>query len=358
MFIKIICTFAAELVMQGCFIRARKGNQVIMLEGHGNDAYNYNNITSDFSSNICVHGGHQALMAYLSAHPEFIGHYPEPEAWSLERMIAERHGIDPRQVIVTSGATEAIYLTAQTFDMHPVIPRPTFSEYEDACNMFPRSTVGSGDSKPGAMLWLCNPNNPTGKAYDQSYIDRMTDEYELVVLDQSYENYTATHVMSPRLGCQTPHSIQIHSMTKTYGVPGLRLGYITAHESLTAQIRRHLRPWSVSTLALEAGKFLLQHDELICKPDLQEAQRLARCLEQLEDIEVTPSQTNFMLCRVARHSAAELKDYLAREYHMLIRDASNFRGLTPHHFRVASQTPKENDALVEAINTYLSLENG
>lgn len=322
-----------------------------MIEGHGDDTYRYDGIKSDFSSNICVHISHHALMKHLAAYPELISHYPEPEAWSLETMIAERHNIDPQQVIVTSGATEAIYLIAQTFGFQSVIPTPTFSEYEDACGMF-------GGRKPNTMLWLCNPNNPTGEVYDQSYIDRMMAEYELVVLDQSYENYTTAHVMSPRWGCKTPCSLQIHSMTKTYGVPGLRLGYITAHESLTAQIRQHMRPWSVSALAQEAGKFLLQHEELVCKPDLQEAQRLAKSLEQLRGIEVTPSQTNFMLCRSAHHTAAELKDYLAREHHMLIRDASNFRGLTSHHFRIASQTAQENDALIEAINQFLISKNG
>lgn len=325
-----------------------------MIEGHGDDTYRYDGIESDFSSNICVHNSHHALMKHLTAHPELVSHYPEPEAWSLEAMIAEHHGISPQQVIVTSGATEAIYLIAQTFDYQPVIPTPTFSEYEDACGMF----NVNDNVNCSRMLWLCNPNNPTGEVYDQSYIDRMMAEYELVVLDQSYENYTAAHVMSPRWGCKTPYSVQIHSMTKTYGVPGLRLGYITAHERLTAQIRRHLRPWSVSALAQEAGKFLLQHEELVCKPDLQEAQRLAKRLEQLRGIVVTPSQTNFMLCRSVHHTAAELKDYLAREHHMLIRDASNFRGLTSHHFRIASQTAAENDALVDAINQFLISKNG
>ena len=324
-----------------------------MIKGHGDDTYQYEGIVSDFSSNICVHDSHQALMNHLAAHAELISHYPEPEAWSLEKMIAERHKIDPQQVIVTSGATEAIYLIAQTFGMHPVIPTPTFSEYEDACKMFPRSAdiidICSKNKKQKTMLWLCNPNNPTGEVYDQLYIDRMMAEYGLVVLDVSYENYTDAHIMNARWGCRTPYSIQIHSMTKSYAVPGLRLGYITAHESLTEQIRRHLRPWSVSALALEAGKFLLEHDELLCKPDLQEAQRLAKELEQIWGVVVTPSQTNYMLCRLVHHTAAELKDYLAREHHILIRDASNFKGLTPHHFRVASQTPAENDALVEAI---------
>lgn len=328
-----------------------------MIKGHGDDIYQYGDITSDFSSNICIHDSHQALMDHLAAHPEIISHYPEPEAWSLEKMIAEHHQIDPQQVIVTNGATEAIYLIAQTFGSHPVIPTPTFSEYEDACNMFPRSAdiidIVSKSKKRNTMLWLCNPNNPTGEVYDQLYIDRMMAEHELVVLDFSYENYTDAHIMNPRWGCRTPYSIQIHSMTKSYAVPGLRLGYITAHESLTAQIRQYLHPWSVSALAIEAGKFLLVHDELLCKPDLHEAQRLAKELEQIWGIIVTPSQTNFMLCRLAHHTAAELKDYLAREHHLLIRDASNFRGLTPHHFRVASQTPAENDALVEAIREFM-----
>ena len=299
-----------------------------MIEGHGDDAYKYGDIKSDFSSNICAHANHQTLMNHLMAHPELISHYPEPEAWSLETIIAERYGLHPQQVIVTSGATEAIYLIAQTFytfRMQSEIPSPTFSEYADACQLFPSSS-------DKMMLWLCNPNNPTGEVYAPSYIKQMVAEYDLVVLDV----------------------IQIHSMTKTYGVPGLRLGYITAHESLTAKIRQYLRPWSVSSLALEAGKFLLQHDELICKPDLQETKRLAMRLEELPDIEVTPTQTNFMLCRMAHHTAAELKDYLAREHHMLIRDASNFLSLTPYHFRVASQTPAENDALVEAINQLMS----
>jgi threonine-phosphate decarboxylase len=208
------------------------------------------------------------------------------------------------------------------------------------------------------MLWLCNPNNPTGEVYDQLYIERMMAEHELVVLDLSYENYTQDHVMSPRWGCRTPYSVQIHSMTKTYGVPGLRLGYITAHESLTEQIRRNMRPWSVSSLALEAGKYLLQHDELICRPDLGEAQRLRHRLQQLGGVTVSPTQTNFMLCRLVHHTAAELKEYLVLEHHMLIRDASNFKGLTPHHFRIASQTPAENDALVEAINSFIERKNG
>ena len=292
-------------------------------------------------------------MAYLATRPELIGHYPEPEAWSLESIIAEREGLEPENVIVTNGATEAIYLIAQAFPLHAEIPHPTFSEYEDACKMFPRTDTEHN------MLWICNPNNPTGDVYNQSVIDRMLVNYDLLVVDQSYENYTDHFVMNARWAAQLPNLIQIHSLTKTFAVPGLRLGYITAHASLTQHLRRFLRPWSVSALSVEAGKFLMQHDDLRCKPDLNEAQRLRDQLQQIDGILTQETHTNFMLCQFeSNHTAADLKDYLACEHHLLIRNASNFRGLTQRHFRVAAQTPAENDTLVAAIKQFVAERNG
>ena len=321
-----------------------------MIKGHGDDTYQYERITSYFSSNICARHNHQTLMNHLAAHPELISHYPEPEAWTLERLIAEQYGMEPEQVIVTNGATDAIYLIAQAFPMQADIPRPTFSEYEDACQLFPRTDTAH------RMLWLCNPNNPTGYVYDQAFIDKMMAKYDLVVIDQSYENYTNLFIMNPRWAARMPNLIQIHSFTKTYAIPGLRLGYITAHTSLTAHLRQFMHPWSVSALAIETGKFLLRNDnELRCTPDLNEVQRLRNKLKQIDGILTQETQTNFILCQFeSGHTAAELKDYLAREHHILIRDASNFRGLTPHHFRIAAQTPAENDALVSAIREFMN----
>ena len=244
---------------------------------------------------------------------EVISHYPEPSAHSLEELLANVYHIQPDEVLVTSGATDAIYLIAQTLREEGTfaVKRPTFSEYADACRMFGYQEAPKG----GAVRWLCNPNNPTGEVYPLEKIQILSRRHHWLVIDQSYEDYTDAQVMTPREGSLIPNVIQIHSMTKTYGVPGLRLGYITAHESLTAKIRQYLRPWSVSALALEAGKFLLQHDELICKPDLQGRNRLSQAVwKNLHlDIDVNPTQTNFMLCPIRQSSAAELKGYLARE---------------------------------------------
>lgn len=319
-----------------------------MIEGHGDDIYKYKDIKSDFSSNIYQNpAANRAVTDHLSQHPQLLAHYPEPEAWSLEQMIAEREGISSDNVIVTSGATEAIYLIAQTFRYQPYIPQPTFSEYADACRMFTPS------ARIKNSIWICNPNNPTGSLLPAWKLDDALFYFLLVIVDQSYEYYTHQPLLTAAEAIKKKRVILLRSMTKDYGVPGLRLGYIIAHNRLTKQLRQHMRPWSVSALAVEAGKYLLQHDELICRPDLEEAQRLHERLCGIEGIEVAPTQTNFMLCKLEHHTAAELKEYLATEHHILIRDASNFKELTPQHFRIAAQTPEENDALVEAIRKFI-----
>jgi threonine-phosphate decarboxylase len=176
--------------------------------------------------------------------------------------------------------------------------------------------------------------------------------YSLLVIDQSYEHYTNAPMLSAKKAISMGNVVQIHSFTKTYGIPGLRLGYITAKPSLAKCIRQVLRPWSVNALAMEAGKYLIEHTKP-CQPDLQEAQRLRKQLRVIKGIKVENTQTNFMLCHITKHTAAELKDYLIREHGMLIRDASNFHSLTPHHFRVAAQTLEEDEALVQAIADFI-----
>lgn len=319
-----------------------------MINGHGDDIYQYQSITSDFSSNICQNlAASRAVMDYLSQRPQLLAHYPEPEAWSLEQMIAEREGISPDNVIVTSGATEAIYLIAQTFRYQPHIPQPTFSEYADACRMFPPT------SKTKNSVWLCNPNNPTGRLLSAGKLDDALFYFNLVVIDQSYEYYTDQPLLTAVEAVEKQRVIQLHSMTKTYAVPGLRLGFIITSKKLADKLRGNLRPWSVSSLAIEAGIFLLQHDELICRPDFTEVARLCQMLNGIEGISVEDTDTNFMLCQLRQGTAHDLKEYLARNHHILIRDCSNFVGLTPHHFRVAAQTPAENDALVAAIRQFI-----
>ena len=146
-------------------------------------------------------------------------------------------------------------------------------------------------------------------------------------------------------------------MTKRYCVPGLRLGYVTGSPVILDRLRQLRQPWSVNAVALEAGRFLIENDiEPITNRDayLDEAVHLHARLSAIEGISVMDSYTNFMLCRLETTEARKLKQWLLENHGILIRDASNFHGLDAQYFRVAAQTPPENEALVSAIQEFLS----
>ena len=324
-----------------------------MIEGHGDDLYRYNNIKMNFSSNIYAGTDLSALESYLCSRMDVVRSYPEPSAASLEQMIAQDSGISPDEVLVTSGAVDAIYLIAQTYRHEGTchIMQPTFREYEDSCRVF-----GYQESEDGALCWLCNPNNPTGDVMPVKDVQALAERHRLLIVDQSYEDYTMATLLQPSDVVGRDDIILLHSMTKRYAVPGLRLGYVTASSSIIRRLREQYRPWAINALSLEAGKWLIQRGETAIAdlPSyLTETQRLWSMLNEIEDIEAQQTQTNFFLCTIRQATAAQLKEYLAREHGILIRDASNFTGLSPHHFRIATQSAAENDALVAAIRLFL-----
>ena len=208
------------------------------------------------------------------------------------------------------------------------------------------------------MVWLCNPNNPDGRVTPQAELRAAVkaNPDRLFVLDQSYGFFTREPLMSAAEAVSSGNVLQLHSMTKRYAMPGIRLGYVVGAPQLIARIRKVRMPWSVNALAIEAGLWLCAHPDAapIDLPALlAESQRLAGALRRIPGVSVAPSSTHFMLCRLESGSASQLKDYLAREKGLLIRDASNFRGLDAGHFRIAAQSSEENDLLIKAIEEYL-----
>lgn len=185
----------------------------------------------------------------------------------------------------------------------------------------------------------------------------LADQYGLLVVDQSYEDYTMAPLLAPADVIVRGNIILLHSMTKRFAVPGLRLGYITASSQVIKRLRDQYRPWAINALSLEAGKWLVAQGKTAI-PDLPsylaETERLRLQLNEIEGIDTQDTQTNFFLCTIRQSTAAELKEYLAQEHGILIRDASNFTGLTPHHFRIATQSPAENDALIHAVNQFIT----
>ncbi len=338
-----------------------------MIEGHGDDLHRYDEgmVRINFSTNIYQHANHSALKNHLYQTMDLINNYPEPQPRSLEKLIAQKLGITPEAVMVTNGATEGIYLIAQMLHHSAsIIPQPTFNEYADACriNHHIISYENTDELKElpnDRVYWICNPNNPTGNVMTKGIIEymvRRSPRYTFVV-DQSYEDYTLEHLIKPQEMIDCHNLLILHSLSKKYAIPGLRLGYVTGHPDVIQLLRSMRQPWSVSALAVEAGKFLLTRDTPII-PDLQaylkETQRLRENLRQIDGIRVFETKTNFMLCQVEDVTSTKLKFYLVHEHGMLIRDCFNFTGLSDHFFRVAAQRPEENDELVEAIRGYLN----
>lgn len=332
-----------------------------MIEGHGDDAYKYKAIKINFSSNVYNHVDHSGLHQHLFQQMESIRTYPEPEPYSLEKVLAERFHLSSEEVCVTNGATEAIYLIAQTFrNQISAILMPTFSEYADACRLHGHKVVPIYNLNRlpdrGRLIWLCNPNNPTGEVREKEVLTACIKQnlQRIFIMDQSYEFFTQKALLTAKEAAEFPNVILLHSMTKRFAVPGLRLGYITACKELLHEIRTQRMPWSVNQLAIEAGHYLLSSSQYDIDISLllREKKRLVQSLLSIGGMEIWPSDTHYMLVQLRMGKAAALKEYLATEQGILIRDASNFEGLNEHFFRIATQTPEENDKLVESIKKW------
>lgn len=335
-----------------------------MIEGHGDDLYKYGKkIVSNFSSNVYNRIDHSGLYQRLNERLSTICSYPEPMPYSLESEIARRYSLTPRQVCVTNGATEAIYLIAQVFQGRiSAVLGPTFSEYADACRVHRHKVKPfySLDALPedAELVWICNPNNPTGEVRNKEDLKALVDSHpdKLFIFDQSYEYFTLKSLLGIKEAASFPNVILLHSMTKQYAIPGLRVGYFTASEGLTDDVRCRRMPWSVNSLAIEAAKYLLEEGDGISAdiPQLlAERERLTNLLLATGMLEIWPTDTHYMLIKLRMGKAAALKDFLAVNHGILIREASNFEGLDERFFRIATQTPEENDKLVKAISEWM-----
>lgn len=338
-----------------------------MLEGHGSDLHRYKGLVKvDFSSNICPKLSLSGLKRHLSQRLELIEHYPEPEPLELERAIAMRNGVGSSNVMAANGATGAIYLTARGLvrdaagrPFQHIIKQPTFSEYADACRSCGIVPLSDGKGVAGRKVhWLCNPNNPTGSyiAADELLEMARNRAEDIFVIDQSYWQYCEERPVSPSEAAATKNVIIINSFSKDYGVPGLRLGWLTGNAGLIDKIRLFRQPWSIGALDIEAGLFLENCGDRARKrlaDILNEARRLRKELDSIDRVTAFDSRTNFMLCRIEGSSAASLKDYLVKKHGFLIRDASNFASLDSRYFRVAAQSAEADNGLVSAIKRYI-----
>lgn len=336
-----------------------------MINGHGDDLFAFDGkIEHNFSSNVYSRLDLTPLKDFLAGRIDCLDSYPEPEPTRLERRISDWIEVPHHNVMVTAGATDAIYNIAQAWTgCHSCILQPTFSEYADACRINRHRITNIGDiadiPDDVDMIWICNPNNPTGKVIPRDTIFQMAKYFDGVpiVIDQAYEDYTEEELIHPRECIRLENVILLKSLTKRFAVPGLRVGYMIGHKRLIYKVKSVRKPWSVSTQAIDGGIFLINHASEFQIPTRQLIEEANRVMKELQDFGIFPynieTSTNFFLARLPfGQKACDLKKYLAENFGILIRDASNFHGLFENHFRIAVQTPEENDLLINAIKSW------
>lgn len=337
-----------------------------MLHGHGDEGYLYQQpIKANFSSNVNYTGLNKQLKAYLFDQFDTINNYPEVNSESLQQAIAAKYSLAKEQVLVTNGGTEAFYLIAQAYaTTSATILVPSFSEYEDACKLnaialtfltYPELT--SASLFQTKLVFICNPNNPTGKAIANSMLEILISNNSncLFIVDEAYIDFTLQSTSLANGINEFPNLLIVKSLTKTYSIPGLRLGYILSSRAIVDKITTYKMPWSVNTLAIAAGRYILQHQQALQLPLtllLKETQQLIDQLNTIATITAYPTHTHFFLCEIKKGTAADLKIFLLNTYGFLIRDASNFKTLTTQHFRIATQTQEHNAELINGIEAW------
>lgn len=334
-----------------------------MLNGHGDDILK--DVKFNFSSNVYYGGIDPALAAHLARSLHLIGRYPEVSAQSLQEQIAGFHGLLPTQALVVNGAVEAIYLLAQAYNgVATTLFYPSFREYEDACTLNNHrityreaEVIRCGRKIESELVFICNPNNPTGRAIaSKTMFELIRDNPQTVfIIDEVYRAFTHIQTTCVPFLQEFKNLIIIKSLTKQFAIPGLRLGYILSSPGVIEKILAYKMPWSVNALALEAGRFIfehLHHNTFSIDNLLEETVWLQGAVSSLESFGVFSSDTSFFLATTQFGDARQLKHFLLRNFGILIRDASNFRGLSKEHFRLSTQNHSDNLVLIEALKQW------
>lgn len=337
-----------------------------MINGHGNDLHNFKDeIKADFSSNVWFEGPHPSLLKHISEQTNKISNYPEPDAASCAKEVEQLYKLNQNSCIVTNGSVEGFYLLAQALNKRTAtIFAPTFSEYEDACHRYnyKLEIVSNHDINPNTkfdsdLIWLCNPNNPDGRITSISIIEKWlyNNTQSLFIIDEAYAELCIGFESALPLINKHRNLIIVKSFTKAFSIPGLRLGVILANPKLIMQIKPFQLPWSVNSLAIEACSYIIKnYNTLLFNLNLLESisNDLQKQINSIPELEVTPSACNYFIVKTKKSKVSELKSILANEHGLLIRDASNFHGLSKQHFRIAIQSPDKNTLLISALKQW------
>ena len=349
---------------------------------HGGDILTarleYGGEVLDFSANLNPLGMPEAVRRAAEKAAADCIHYPDPFCRELRRAIACHDGIpSPDWVLCGNGAADLIFRLVLALGAgRALVTAPTFSEYETAlrwrgCEVvyhtltpengfdLTEEILGQVDRELD-VLFLCTPNNPTGRLIPQTLLlellKRCRETETRLVLDECFLPLSdgAGPGLAPWLEAYAGQLILLRALTKSYAVPGLRLGYaLTGDHALAGAVAAAGPPWSVSVPAQAAGTVAMElcpHWPAQARAFLQaERPRLAAELRAL-GLTVTEGQANYLLFRAA--GTAGLKERLLARG-ILIRSCANYRGLGPDYYRVCVRSGEENWRLLAALKEVL-----
>ncbi len=285
--------------------------------------------------------------------PADLSYYPDDSYSELKARIAQVFGRKPEEICVGNGSIEiiralcAVTLGHSQKTRHFFLETPTFGEYELSARLAGAERTADPDA---ADVWfVCNPNNPTGTLCPQadilSCLERAKRHGGLLFCDEAFIG-----LADPReslVGVRDPGLFVLHSLTKTFSVPGLRIGFGFGDPDLVGKIETARSPWSVNAYAEAFAMEALLHLDDLAQSRAAIAKERDRLVSALNDLGLTcqPSAVNYLLVECGRE-ASPLCEELALK-NILVRDCTSF-GL-PTSIRIAVRTRDENMQLLEAL---------
>lgn len=338
---------------------------------HGGDIYRNQGVQLDVSANINPLGMPPAVREAVMNQMDTFTRYPDYACDELREAIASHHGISTDQVLCGNGAADLIFrICACLKSKLALVTAPTFSEYERAVLVHGGQvkyhllledalfdvddTILDDITREVALVFLCTPNNPTGRLIDTDLLARIAKTCQaqntVLVVDECFIDFTDGVSIIPLLSA-CPNLLILRAFTKMYAMAGLRLGYLLASDpALLRRVAAFGATWSVSGPAQAAGLAALSCENWVDTTRTlikQEREMLQDALTQL-GFYVIPGAANYLLIKSEQPLYQPM---LTRG--ILVRDCGNYTGLSSQYIRIGIQTPKINKRLIAALTNML-----
>ena len=331
----------------------------------------------DFSSNINPIGISRNVLNVLRKNlTKLSSIYPDNENTILKKKIIDYLDgkVSYESLNIGNGATELIYNFVRAFVRNQVvIPYPTFCEYELASRKMGAKIKHVSlkewkldvdrileKTKNSDAIFLCNPNNPTG-LFSYDLIEKLVKKIDRsikILIDESFIEFVDER-KHPRTFIEKINEFQnvvvLRSLTKSFGLAGLRLGYCVSHPSIGKKISHNKITWNINGLAQMAGITALEnlsHVRRARKIIKSEREFMyASINNNLSSFSAIKSDVNFYLIQLRNGRSKQIRDLLLEKNGILVRDCSNFRGMNDKYIRVAVRTRSENLSLLHSLES-------